>query len=279
LKQYIKQEEHRQTHIRGITCNIRKPADVTALMEFTLKTFGKINFLVNNGGGQFPSPAEAISDKGEWRERGRGEGVMVYHHHHHHHSYCYSSYYTYHPHHPWSYYDYDSYFTGWHAVIDTNLTGTFTCCREVFEVYMGEHGGAIVNIIADMFKGFPGMMHTGAARAGVDNMTKTLAVEWAQAGIRVNAVAPGIIYSKTAAANYKDDDFLVGHRRFIPLKRLGTVEEVASMVCFLLSPAAAFVTGTTIRVDGGGSIAPTFWNIPDHNKVPPYGRLPPTAKL
>ena len=71
-------------------------------------------------------------------------------------------------------------------------------------------GGAIVNIIADMFHGFPGMVHTGASRAGVDNLTKTLALEWSPSGVRVNAVAPGVIYSRTAAANYKDVLVLFG---------------------------------------------------------------------
>jgi peroxisomal trans-2-enoyl-CoA reductase len=70
-------------------------------------------------------------------------------------------------------------------------------------------GGAIVNVIADMFNGFPGMAHTGASRAGVDNLTKTLALEWSPSGVRVNAVAPGVIFSNTAAANYKDVCFLI----------------------------------------------------------------------
>lgn len=114
--------------------------------------------------------------------------------------------------------------SGWHAVVETNLTGTFLLSREVYKQWMVDNGtfqntlkfhfevkiftffsgGAIVNVIADMFNGFPGMAHTGAARAGVDNLTKTLAVEWASAGVRVNAVAPGVIFSSSAAANYKN---------------------------------------------------------------------------
>ena len=134
---------------------------------------------------------------------------------------------------------------GWNAVIETNLTGTFLCCREAYAAWMGSHGGAIVNIIAIVHDGFPGMAHTGAARAGVDNITKSLAVEWAPSGIRINAVAPGIIYSDTAAANYADPSYMTGTAPLIPAKRLGTVEEVSGCVAFLLSPAASYITGNS----------------------------------
>ena len=85
---------------------------------------------------------------------------------------------------------------GWDAVIRNNLNGTFYMTREVAVASMiPQQRGRIVNIIANIARGFPGMVHTGAARAGVDNMTKTLAVEWAQHGIAVNAIAPGVIRS------------------------------------------------------------------------------------
>lgn len=209
-------------------CNIRKEDQVKQLMSTTIKRYGKIDFLVNNAGGQFPSPAEGISLK------------------------------------------------GWNAVVETNLTGTFLCCREVYNEWMKENGGVIVTIIADMWKGFPGMSHTGAARSAVDNLTKSLAIEWAPSGVRINAVAPGSsIYSDTAAANYApmgESNIFLHQIPRIPAKRLGTVEEVSAAVCFLLSPAAAFISGTTIKVDGAHSLyAPSgFWDIPDHNKLPAY---------
>src|SRR5262245_38726678 len=84
---------------------------------------------------------------------------------------------------------------GWQAVVETNLTGTFLMCREAFTRTMREHGGSIVNMLVDNSRGFPGMAHSAAARAGVENLTRTLAVEWAYAGVRVNAVAPGLIKS------------------------------------------------------------------------------------
>ncbi len=95
---------------------------------------------------------------------------------------------------------------------------------------MNENGGVIVNIIADMWKGFPGMSHTGAARAGVDNLSKSLAMEWVSYGVRVNCIAPGIIYSQTAEANYGASSFVfTGQAKSIPAKRLGTVDEVTEI--------------------------------------------------
>ncbi|KAI8492404.1 hypothetical protein Bbelb_298570 [Branchiostoma belcheri] len=246
--------------VRALQCNIRKEQDVKNLFSKTIGEFGKLDFLVNNAGGQFPSPAAHISLK------------------------------------------------GWNAVVDTNLNGTFLCCREAYHSWMAENGGVIVNIIADMWKGFPLMSHTGAARAAVDNLTKSLALEWAANGIRINSVAPGSsIYSDTAARNYSasenvflrevpnipakrlgkpeegtvystsaarnyDPSFKIFENQvpFIPVKRLGNPCEVSTAVCFLLSPSSAFITGETIKVDGGQSLYRNSFNIPDHNKQPAY---------
>ncbi|MCA9773572.1 MAG: SDR family NAD(P)-dependent oxidoreductase, partial [Myxococcales bacterium] len=84
---------------------------------------------------------------------------------------------------------------GWDAVVATNLTGGFLCAREVYTQWMRAHGGAIVNILLDMWQGLPGMAHSGAARAGMLNFTQTAATEWAPSAVRVNAVAPGWIAS------------------------------------------------------------------------------------
>ncbi|XP_078083950.1 peroxisomal trans-2-enoyl-CoA reductase [Mustelus asterias] len=209
--------------ITPVQCNIRKEDEVRNLMKVALQLHGHIDYLVNNGGGQFPSPAENISAK------------------------------------------------GWHAVIETNLTGTFYCSREVYSAWMKENGGAIVNIVADMWKGFPGMSHTGAARAAVDNLTKSLAIEWASSGVRVNAVAPGVIFSETAVANYKEvgPAMFKGYIPKIPAKRPGIPEEVAAVVCFLLSPGASFISGETVKVDAGQSLYQSPWEIPDHDRWPP----------
>ena len=122
------------------------------------------------------------------------------------------------------------------------------------------------------------MSHTGAARAGIINLTKSLSVEWAQNGVRVNSVAPGIIWSATAGENYKNasgGELLLSSQWLrCPAKRIGTVEEVSAAVCFLLSPASAFTTGETIKVDGASSLKNEMY-IADHNNLPAYGRTPP----
>jgi citronellol/citronellal dehydrogenase len=150
---------------------------------------------------------------------------------------------------------------GFLAVIKNNLVGTFHMCREVANQHMiAAKRGRIVNVIANIYRGFPGMIHTGAARAGVENMTMTLAVEWAQFNILVNAVAPGIIIS-SGTAQYPPQLLERGVAE-TPLKRAGTVEEVAASIVFLASPAASFVTGATLRMDGGQSLWGHTWEIP-----------------
>ncbi len=207
-------------HISHVRADIRDPDDVASLMRRAVAAFPtpRLDMLVNNGGGQFPSAAEAISDK------------------------------------------------GWDAVVNTNLTGTFRMCREAFRVQGGlrESGGSVVNVICTHANGFPGMAHTGAARAGVDCLTKTLAVEWAEFGVRVNAVAPGVIYSQSAEGNYGNrdkhaqnvfDKMLSSKAPAIPFRRLGTPQEVSNAVCFLLGPGGSYVSGSTLTVDGGYSCA------------------------
>jgi citronellol/citronellal dehydrogenase len=150
---------------------------------------------------------------------------------------------------------------GFFAVINNNLLGTFHMCREVANRWMiANGGGRIVNVTANVARGFPGMAHTGAARAGVENLTMTLAVEWATHKILVNAVAPGIILS-SGTAQYPPQILARGISE-TPLKRAGTVEEVAAMILFCASPAARFMTGTTLRLDGGQSLWGRSWEIP-----------------
>ena len=140
---------------------------------------------------------------------------------------------------------------GWQAVIDTNLTGGFLVARECFNQSMQQHGGAVVNIVADMWGSMPGMGHSGAARAGMVSFTETAALEWAHSGVRVNAVAPGYIAS-SGMDNYPPEaaDMLRAMPRTVPLGRFGNEAEVSAAITFLLSPAASFISGTTLRVDG-----------------------------
>lgn len=141
---------------------------------------------------------------------------------------------------------------GWEAVLQTNLTGGFLMARECLNQAMASSGGAIVNIVADMWGGMPNMGHSGAARAGMVNFTETAASEWAQYGVRVNAVAPGYVASSGMDAYPPAMHPVIrAMPQTIPMKRFGTEAEVSAAIVFLLSHAAGFITGTTLRVDGG----------------------------
>jgi len=150
---------------------------------------------------------------------------------------------------------------GWETVVRTNLTGGFLMAKEVYLKSMTKHGGSIVNIVADMWGGMPGMGHSGAARAGMVNFTQTAAVEWAASGVRVNAVAPGWVAS-SGMDSYPDamKPWILQLRDAVPLKRLGTEAEVSSAICFLLSDGAHFISGDCLRIDGaasqGGRVVP-----------------------
>ena len=164
---------------------------------------------------------------------------------------------------------------GWETVLRNNLTGGFLMARECFTQWMETHGGAIVNIIADMWSGMPGLGHSGAARAGMLSFTETAACEWAAAGVRINAVAPGWIASSgldSYDAAFKERIKVLSRK--VPMQRLGTEAEVAAAVCFLLSEAAAFITGSTLRVDGGVPNARHTWTLAAHRNAKPYNGFP-----
>uniref|UniRef100_A0A1I8I432 Peroxisomal trans-2-enoyl-CoA reductase n=2 Tax=Macrostomum lignano TaxID=282301 RepID=A0A1I8I432_9PLAT len=204
--------------VHHTVCNIRQEADVQRLVSETLDKFGRLDFLVNNGGGQFVCPASDMKLK------------------------------------------------GWNAVIETNLTGTFLCIREAHRQWMKRNGGSIVNIVMDAYKGWPMFAHSAAARSAVENLSKTLAVEWASDRIRINCVAPGIIYSETAVANYGEQgrEVFLRSKARVPARRFGHVEEISAAVAFLCSPAAGYVTGQTLYVDGAVSLYRTqFFDVPE----------------
>ena len=160
---------------------------------------------------------------------------------------------------------------GFDAVVANNLTGGFLMMRELFNQCMQQHGGAIVNMTADFRNGMPGMGHSGAARAGMSNLTMTAAFEWAHAGVRVNAVAPGWIASSGMDTYGGAMRSLIPRlREHVPLRRMGVEAEVSAAIVFLLSPAAAFVTGVTLQIDGGASLGSEIFPLGPEARSAPF---------
>lgn len=157
----------------------------------------------------------------------------------------------------------------WKAVVEIDLNGTFFCSQAVFPVMKAQGGGRIISISMTLhYRGWPLMAHATAAKAGIDALTRTLALEWARHGIRVNAVAPGPIPTEGVrkaftppSASGVPDVFAVERaledyaRKSIPLGRWGTPADIAGMVAFLASPAADWVTGSIFVIDGGEWLA------------------------
>ncbi|MDX1567088.1 MAG: SDR family oxidoreductase [Longimicrobiales bacterium] len=154
---------------------------------------------------------------------------------------------------------------GWRAVVDIVLTGTFNLSQAVFPHMKEDGGGSIVNITTTYTDtGAPWMAHSGAAKAGVLNLTRTLATEWGRHGIRVNAVAPGLVEGTEGARRLVESIGLKEEfEKAVPLGRLTRVDDVALAVLFLCSPAADDVTGVEIVVDGGASLGGKFAQIGD----------------
>ncbi len=194
----------------AVPTNIREPDQVEALRDVVYRRFGRVDFLINNAGGQFPALPSTISDN------------------------------------------------GWRAVVDLNLNGTWNMTSR-FMGPMTEAGfGSIVNVVHTFSfeRGAPMFVHSGAARAGVVNMVKTLAPYLMRRGVTINAFAPGIfstpgmVEAELATVGRTEIGFtheLVAEGTTI---RMGTVDEMAAMVLFLCSPAARYVCGATIIADG-----------------------------
>jgi citronellol/citronellal dehydrogenase len=148
---------------------------------------------------------------------------------------------------------------GWNTVINNNLNGTWYVIQAVGKRMIAQGGGRMVNVIANYHRGMPGIAHTSAARAAVDNLCKTLSVEWSRHNIRINSVAPGPIdtygFSKTY---YEGIGAEIGK---LPIPRFGTVDEVAAAVVFLASPASSWTTAATLDVSGGQHVWGDMWAI------------------
>ena len=149
---------------------------------------------------------------------------------------------------------------GFEAVVRNNLVGGFIFMRETYKRWMKANGGSIVNMIADIWNGWPNYAHSASARGGMWTLTESVSSEWASYGVRVNAVAPGCIassgldtYEPEAQASFREIP------KTIPLQRWGNASEISSAIVYLLSPGAAYITGACIRIDGGSPNARICW--------------------
>ena len=187
--------------------DIRQVDQVEALVAAALARFDRLDFVINNAGGQFPARPSEISDR------------------------------------------------GWRAVVDLNLNGTWNVLSRVGPHLLAQRFGAVVNVVhVYVFdRGAPAFAHSGAARAGVVNLTRSLAAYWARHDVTINALAPGSI--DTTALREKEyaammADYEAQQKRDIPAHRLGTPEEMAEICAFLCSPAARYINGAVIVADG-----------------------------
>jgi NAD(P)-dependent dehydrogenase (short-subunit alcohol dehydrogenase family) len=200
-------EQHGGTCLAHPT-DIRQVDQVEVLVAAVVGRFGRIDFLINNAGGQFPARPSDISDR------------------------------------------------GWRAVVDLNLNGTWNMCSRVGKQLVAQRFGAVVNIVHvySFHRGAAAFVHSGAARAGVVSLTRTLALYWARHGVTINALAPGSI--DTRALHEKEyaqmpiSDYEATQIADIPTHRLGRAEEMAEICGFLCSPAARYVNGAVLLADG-----------------------------
>ncbi|HWC08217.1 MAG TPA: SDR family oxidoreductase [Solirubrobacterales bacterium] len=182
--------------------DIREEEPVGRFFDDLLVRHGRLDTLVNNAGGQFLGPAEAISPK------------------------------------------------GFRTVVDLNVNGTWLMTHAAAtKAFIPQEGGKILSVTLSPHNGMPGMVHSGAARAAVENMMRTLSIEWARFGIKTCALAAGHFATETLLTKYPQA-IVDNVARSIPLQRTGRSEEMAWLVAYLCSPAGDFYSGTTITLDG-----------------------------
>jgi 2,4-dienoyl-CoA reductase [(3E)-enoyl-CoA-producing], peroxisomal len=206
----------------GVAVDVREPERVQEVVAGIQQKHGRLDLLVNNAAGNFYAPSESLSAN------------------------------------------------AWKSVIEIDLYGTFFCSQAVLPVMRARGGGSIVNISMTLhYRGWPLMAHATAAKAGIDALTRTLALEWARDGVRINAIAPGPIptegvrkaFTPPPAAEGVPDVFAVERamesyaKKAIPLQRWGSPADIGNMVAFLASPAASWITGAIMVVDGGEWLA------------------------
>lgn len=205
----------------AMTVNVREPEAVDALYQQIHEKFGRLDYVVNNAGGQFPQNAIDYAPK------------------------------------------------GWMAVINNNLNGTWFMMQRAAQYWRDQKTpGSIVNIVVVIERGMPGVAHTVAARAGIIGASRTVAVEWAPLGVRVNCVAPGL--TATEGLDVYPPEAVKEFPLANPLKRPGTPMEIAESVIYLSASSGSFITGEVLTVDGGGKLWGELWTAgrPDYYALP-----------
>jgi citronellol/citronellal dehydrogenase len=186
----------------GEPMDIRDAEAVDTLFDGVLERHGRVDVLVNNAGGQFLSPAEAITPK------------------------------------------------GFRTVMELNVQGTWQMTHAAAtKAFIPQNAGKVVSVTLSPHNGMPGMVHSGAARAAVENMMRTLAIEWARFDIKLCAIAAGQFDTEVIRTKYPKE-VSENVARTIPLQRLGTPDEMAWMIAYLASPAGDFLSGCVITIDG-----------------------------
>lgn len=203
-----------------VPTDVREPAQIDALFLQAHAQFGRIDYTVNNAGGQFPQAAIDFAPK------------------------------------------------GWNAVINNNLNGTWLMMQRAAQYWRDQKTpGSIVNIVVVIERGMPGVAHTVAARAGVIGVSRTVAIEWAPLGIRVNCVAPGLTATEGLEVYPPEaqKEFPLAN----PMKRPGTPMEIAEACVYLSASSGSFINGEVLTVDGGGKLWGELWTAgrPDHFKL------------
>jgi citronellol/citronellal dehydrogenase len=185
-----------------VATDIRDEGAVEELVDGILERHGRLDVLVNNAGGQFLSPAEAISPK------------------------------------------------GFRTVIELNVQGTWNMIHAAAtKAFIPQRSGKVISVTISPHNGMPGMAHSGAARAAVENLTRTLSVEWARFDVKLCAIAAGQFDTEVLRTKYPKQ-VSENVARTIPLGRLGTPEEMAWLIAYVASPAGDFVSGAVLTLDG-----------------------------